>query len=146
MTKLKFKAFGLGLLLLALAGGSSGLSGCAPHTPEQKAEWITSRISSQLDLNAAQKTKLEAVKQAILDLHKSHQADRTQLVDGLKQAILADHLEAKKVKAIMAQRQKLMNENFDAVFPKIADFHDSLTPAQKKKAATWVEKIAHHWD
>lgn len=146
MTKLRFKAFGMGLFLLALAGGSSGLSGCAPHTPEQKAEWIVSRISGELDLNAAQKTKLEAVKQAILDLHKAHQADRARLVDELKQAILADHLDAKSVKAVMTQRQKLMNENFDVLFPKIADFHDSLTHAQREKSATWVEKIARHWD
>lgn len=135
------------LIAGVLAISFVALIACHRHGgPEQRADWITGKISRELDLNDAQEAKLETVKQAFLENMKQHKGERSQSLDKVKQMISGDRLEAAQVKSLMAQRQKMMDESFDKVFGKVADFHASLTPEQKKKAVELIEKFESKWE
>lgn len=137
------RSFFVGVSVLAAFAGFA----CSHHrSPEKRAEWIVSKVSSKLDLTEEQKSKLDAVKAAVLDLHKEHQADRTQHLEELKAWIMSEKLEVTRVKALMAQRQKAMDQNVDRVFGKVSEFHSSLSTEQKKKAVELIDKFASHWE
>jgi Spy/CpxP family protein refolding chaperone len=136
-----------GLLIVTAAASLSALAGCGRHhSPEQKAEWVVSKISKKLELTADQKTKLESVKQAYLDVWTAHKDDRAKRLDEVKQMILSDRLDAAKVKSLMGERRKIEDDNFDPVFAKLAEFHASLTPQQKGKIAAFLDKVAKRLD
>jgi hypothetical protein len=59
---------------------------------------------------------------------------------------LANKLDVQKVKALLAQRDKTMNQDFDMIFPKVSEFHASLTPEQKKKAVEMMEEFSNKWN
>lgn len=115
-----------------------------PKGPEQKADWATAMLSKKLDLNEDQRGKLDAVKTEVLGIMKAHQADRAKNFEEIKQLVLSERLDPARVKALMAERQKLIDENYDRVFAKVSDFHASLKPEQKKEAVEMMEKFAEH--
>ena len=101
--------------------------------------------SSELDLTAEQRIKLEALKETLVDINKAHQAERAKHLDEIKREILSDHLDSAKMRSLMWLRQRFINENFDNVFSKVAEFHASLMPEQKRKAVELLEKFFRHW-
>jgi periplasmic protein CpxP/Spy len=133
-----------GLFSAILIAMSIGLTGCHHPTAEERIEWVVSKISSKLDLNTDQKAKLDDVKKAILEIYKGHESERAKQIEDLKEQILADHLDAGKLKSMATQRQKIIDENFDAVFAKVSVFHDSLKAEQRKKAVDLIDKFASH--
>ncbi len=129
-----------------MAWGAAGVLRSRHFSPEKKAEWITSKISSELDLTTEQKAKLDAVKLGALELRKAHEAERAQHLKEVKDLILSEKLEKTKVKGLMAQRQKAMDEGVNQLFDKVAAFHASLTAEQKAKAVGMIEKFQKHWE
>lgn len=134
------KSLRTGALLILVALGLTAVSACTRPSPEQRAEWITRKVSSELDLTDEQKTHLDAVKQAMIDVRKTHKAERQSYFERVKQLILSEHLDAARVKALMAERQKQLDSDFDSVFEKVAAFHASLSADQKQKAVDLIEK------
>lgn len=134
------------VVLLIAVGGLLVMAGCAHPTPEQRASWVTSRISRELDLTDDQKSKLEALKQTLLELRKSHEGEGAQHRDQVREMILAEHLDSKKAKSLISEREKWIDEGFDKVFTKLSALHDSLTAEQRKKAAECFERYSRHWD
>ena len=104
------------------------------------------QVNRELGLLDDQKAKLDDVKVTLLNIKKTHEADREKHLSDVKQLILSDKLDAAKVKALMAERQKMVDANFDTVFAKVSAFHASLTPEQKKKAAEFIDKISKEWE
>ncbi len=118
------------------------LSACNLSTPEQRAELGAKKVSYDLDLNDAQKAKLNIVKQAYLDMRKANEEDRKKQLEEVKQLILSDKVDTAKVKTLMAERQKINAKAFDSVFPKVVEFHSALDDTQKKKAVQMLEKFS----
>lgn len=124
-----------------------GLNGCwRSVTPERKAEFITSKIKSELDLNSEQNAKLQDLKNAMLEAIKNQSQNKGVLKTDIKNLILSSQLEESAVKATIQKKRDSMETVFAAVYPKLAAFHDSLTPEQKKKAAECFEKFSDRWD
>lgn len=142
--------FSLGLL--AAAVGALGLTACGHrgfrhhgHDPAQRAERLTKKIASKLDLNDAQKAKLDIVKQEILAHREKGKQEREEAFRTILTQIRSKQLDTGKLQAMMEQRHKRMEEIAPSVLQKIADFHASLTDEQKEKAAQEVEKMHDHW-
>lgn len=142
----EFKRSCGGFAVILAVGGLLGATGCTHPSPEKRAEWVVSAIKRKLDLNDEQKAKLDAVKQAFLDTRKAHEGDRKKHFEEVKQMILSDKLDANKVKALMQERHKAMEQGFDPVFSKVQEFHASLSPEQKKKAVELMDKFSSHWN
>jgi Spy/CpxP family protein refolding chaperone len=138
--------------LLAAAIGALGLTGCGRqgcrphgHDPAQRAEWVAKKIASELDLNDAQKAKLDIVKQEILAHLEKGKHEREEASRTISAQIRSKQLDTEKLQALMERRHKHMEEISPSVLAKIADFHASLTDEQKEKAAQKFEKFHRHW-
>ncbi len=138
--------FSLGLVA---AIGALGLAGCGRQgcrqDPAQRAEWVARKIASELDLNDAQKVKLDIVKQEILAHLEKGKQEREEASRTILAQIRSKQLDTEKLQALLERRHKRMEEISPSVLKKIADFHASLTAEQKEKAAQKFEKLHQHW-
>lgn len=136
----------LGATAVALGLAACGRYSCRHHgDPAQRAEWITKKIASELDLNEAQKAKLELVKQEFLAQREKGKQEREEAFQTILAQIRSKQLDTEKLQALIEQRHKRMGEAAPSVLKKIADFHASLSDEQKEKAAQKVEKFHSHW-
>ena len=137
--------------LIAAAIGALGVAGCGRHgcrhghDPAQRAEWIAKKIAKELDLNDAQKAKLELVKQEFLAQHEKRKPEREEAFQTVLAQVRSKQLDTAKIQALIERRHKHMEEAAPSVLKKIADFHASLTDEQKEKAARKLEKLHSHW-
>ena len=137
------RRFGLGLVTALTALGLLG--SCRPRGPEQRAEWITDRISGKLYLNEQQKVKFNELKNTILEARSRHTGEHRQASQEIKAMILSEKLESQKIQRLIEKRQQIMKQEFDPVFAKLSEFHESLTPEQKREAVKLLEKFESRW-
>ena len=136
----------LGAVAVGLGLAACGRHGCRhAHDPAQRAEWVTKKIASELDLNEAQKAKLELVKQEFLAQREKGKQEREEAFRTVLAQIRSKQLDTEKLQALFEQRHKRMGEAAPSVLKKLADFHASLSDEQKEKAAQKLEKFHSHW-
>jgi len=140
--------FTLGLLAAFVA--AVGMAGCGhrcrhKHDPAERAAWVTKKIASKLDLNDAQKAKLEIVKEEILAQREKARQEREEEFRTVITQVRSERLDTGKLKALITRRHQRMEEAAPSVLQKIADFHASLTEIQREKAAKEIEKMHGRW-
>jgi Spy/CpxP family protein refolding chaperone len=118
-----------------------GAAACNRHSPEHRAEWITGKIASELDLNDAQKVKLDAVKTEFLAVRKEVHKDRAQTFKDLIAQVRAKDLDTRKLQAIVEAKTKAVETASPRVIGRIAEFHASLSEQQRDKLATKLEEL-----
>ncbi len=101
---------------------------------------ITGRIASRLDLTESQKTELDRLAEEIADqakaMHAGHAQRRQELADVIRQ----DSIDRDLVDARIAEKLESMREMADFVAERVIEFHSILTPEQREKVATHIEK------
>ena len=138
------KVFYIGAAVAALIGLLSWGVGYAYRSPERRMAWIAKR----LNLDEQQKTKLQAVHEAMHQAREQFHKERAVLFDEIVAQIQSERLDETKVLQLLEQRQALMNQVAPQVVAKVAELHASLTPEQKAKAvehlARFKERMGHH--
>jgi len=118
------------------------VSGCNHHaSAEKKAEWITKKISSKLDLNEEQESKLEEVKIAFLQSRKKHKEGRKEMLSEIEGLISSDSVAITDIKKLIDRKKSWIDGELPRVFPKIKAFHASLSFEQKKNAVELIRKF-----
>ena len=125
-----------GLTSNAMAFGGHGKDGT------MRADFIVYRISSKLDLNDDQKTKLESLKTTITDLIQARKESNSR--DKAKELLSASVLDQEKALALLGERQTKTLETAPSVIAVLATFTDSLTEEQRTKLLEAMEKFGKH--
>ena len=130
--------------IAALAGTAFLLSGCHRrcgwhHSPEKRADWVARKISSELDLDAAQKAKLDTIKAAILARRSDFRAVHAGMKDILLGQIRAGAVDTSKLAQAFEEKEAKMKELRGFLVAEFAEFHAMLTPAQREKLAAKLE-------
>jgi Spy/CpxP family protein refolding chaperone len=137
---------------LMLTAGAVVLAGtvAACHHPrfsqeaaEDHAAWMTGRVARDLELNDAQKAKLDALKTVLLatgtEAMKQREADRREVTELLAQPTL----DRARASALVTHHTRAIEAKAPEVIAAAGDFYDSLTPDQQAKLR---EEIADHMD
>jgi len=140
--------------LVGLFGASimvGGLTACSsghhyrhgPMTPEKMAEVrgkIVERVSGKLDLDAAQKQKLNALAD-VLEAQRSAFIGKTADPRAEAQAIVAgDKFDRARAQALLAEKTQALQAHSPEVITALADFYDSLNPAQQQKVRELMQR------
>lgn len=142
------------LSIIALAGTLLfGVTACFKHSPEEKAEWITDRIASKLELDETQKGKLINLKEEIMKARSELQADRESSFDEVKTMVNSEVISRDSVRALFDQKHQKVGQLADPIIDSLVDFHASLNVEQKQKVIEFMEKHkergdhrwGHHW-
>lgn len=131
-----------GLALVVLLPGMLALSACHRHrTPEERADWLASKIVKELDLDDQQKVKLEALKEEFLaaraEMRKEHEA----MLDELLAQVQSEQLDQAKLLQLVERHQAAQNRLAPRVIAKMAELHASLSPKQKAEAAEHLKRF-----
>ena len=138
-----FGLFGVSLLVggLTACGHRHGYG--ANATPEQAAEFrskMVDRVSSKLDLDAAQKQKLTVLgdklheqRLAMMGASKDPRAD-------LKALVAGDKFDKTRAQALVTEKTAAVTGKSPEVIAAMADFYDSLNPAQQQKVREFMDK------
>ncbi len=108
---------------------------------EERLNRATEEITTRLNLDETQQSKLEEVKQEILKVREESKSERLRIVKELKSMIQSDRLDPVKAKRIFMRKQMLAQKNFDRLFRKIQEFHATLTDEQKALIADKLTKL-----
>lgn len=123
--------------------------GCNHYrSPENRAQWMLDKVSSELALTQEQQKKLVAVKDELLSsrqLMKSRMSDNhAQLLSLLEQSTL----DQDKALAIIQSQTQMINERSPVMVAAFAGFYDSLDSDQQLKISQFFsehkERHMHH--
>lgn len=145
----KTKKFIIGTLISVVTlGGLVTYASAGKHCGERggmhgkKAEFMIKRISSKLDLNDAQKQKLEAVKTTMMEQMKSHQENHPK--QKIKELLSAPKLDQEKAVSMVNERSEKMKQAAPKMIATIAEFTDSLNAEQRAEMQKMMEKFGKH--
>ena len=129
---------GTGLIAMSLGACRRHCGGHGPIS-EKHLTYISKKLASKLDLDDAQKAKLESIKTEIaakLGTFKSMRKDvQLELVNQLK----SDKFDDQKVAKLFESKEKEWVETRKFLTAKMSEFHAMLKPEQRKKLAGLIE-------
>lgn len=114
---------------------------CFPSSPEDKAEMIVKKITSELELNEQQQVKLNEIKDEFLAKKNERQKDHKHMFDTILSEIKSEKIDQEKLKTLADSRLKTMKEMTPFVVSKLAEFHSILTPEQRVKLADKMQEF-----
>ncbi|MBN8222501.1 MAG: Spy/CpxP family protein refolding chaperone [Spirochaetes bacterium] len=111
---------------------------CKPwknRTPEERAEVIAKRITKELELNQAQMSTLEKIKEEMIAKHKAGKNERDAQFKAMTELVRAQNIDRSKLSALKARHDALRDADEELFLDKVVELHKVLTPEQRAKAA-----------
>lgn len=130
-----------------------GLAACGTRGPgawseeravEMRARMVA-RISDKLELDAAQKSKLDVLADEISAQRKAFRGDNADPRAGFKALIAGDKFDRAKAQALLDQKTAAVQSQAPKVLTALADFYDSLTPAQQQQVRERLDQRHGPW-
>jgi Spy/CpxP family protein refolding chaperone len=125
----------LSILLIALLA----VVNCRHHSLADRADWITKKISSELDLNDKQKAELQRIKKEILEKRK--EMDVKMIPDGIVDQIRLTQIDEAKVNKAFETNGTKREQMRIFMTKKFIEFHAVLTPEQRNKLADKITEL-----
>lgn len=100
-------------------------------SPEDKAEYLTEKVTEKLELNTTQQNNLGALSVTLLSIMKDVRSGRTEHMEIVQQLLDEPTLDQAKVLEMIRQKTELMNTRAPEVVASVAGFLDSLDHEQK---------------
>lgn len=143
-TGIKRIAIALTSATLLLGGltacGTRGPGGWSEARVTEMRSKMIERIGDKLDLNAEQKIKLDAVAAEMEAQRKAFRGDNANPRDDFKALIAGDRFDRSKAQALLEQKTAAVQQQGPKVLTALADFYDSLTPAQQQQVRERLDK------
>ncbi len=142
------RSYGKTLLLtvgILLAGTT--LVGFGAHTMhgEDHLQWLTEKVSRELDLGTDQVARLDTVKQRLIAARERMHQDHEQRQQQILTLLAAPTLDQESVLAIVRDKTGTVNELAPEVVAALADFYASLDDAQRQTVREHVaDRMQHH--
>lgn len=145
--------------LFGLFGASilvGGLTACGhrPHSfggtmsTEEAAEFrgkMVDRVAGKLDLNADQKQRLtvlaDKMREQRIVLMGQSQDPRAEV----KALVAGDKFDKARAQALIMEKTTALQSKSPEVIAALADFYDSLNPAQQQQVRDFMERRRGHW-
>ena len=137
----------MAIVSVVLVIGAGMLAACShPKTPEERADWMVNKISDKLDLNDAQKAKLEVVKTEMMKLRTQFDGDKAASEKKMLEIVSKPKMDRDALLNMINARTQAVSTNAPQIVTALGDFYDSLNPDQQKKVRDEMkEKMEHRW-
>lgn len=138
----EMKTFARVLAFLGLGMAALGVVGCHGRggTPEARAAWVSEKVASRLELDDAQKAKLNVVRAALTDAMKEFQGVRDVGRSTLRSELGKETMDAAKLTAAIQAHLDVVSRRAPDVVAAVVDLHSSLRPDQRENAKAFAEK------
>ncbi len=105
-------------------------------------EAASRRISYQLDLNEFQKVQLENIIAEVVNEAEKMRADHESRRQEVVNLVLQETIDRESVDRMVAERFDRIQTMIDLFADRLIDFHATLTPEQREKAAEQIQELA----
>jgi protein CpxP len=130
--------------LAVILAGVVALSISACHryrTATERADRLVNKITKELDLNEQQQAKLAAVREAFLSARSQARPEHEAMFNDALAVVQSDQLDQAKLVQLLDRHHAAQKLQAAAVIPKLAEFHASLRPDQRAKAAEELKRF-----
>lgn len=145
--------------LYSLVGASivlGGLSACGHNrhgsgssmSAEDQAQMrgkLVERVTSKLDLNADQKQRLNVLADTVQEQRAALVGTTTNPRADVQALVAGDKFDRSRAQTLVAEKTAAITGKSPEVISAMADFYDSLTPAQQSKVREAMHKGHHGW-
>ncbi len=133
-----------GILVVASIGGVYAYGKHGHHSPEQKAEFVTKKVSRYLELDAAQKQNFVVLADLVTTIMVEAKANKTEHFAEVETLIAEPNLDQARALGLVQKHTSLIDEKAPEVIASLAIFLDSLNPEQKGELMEFVEHRSKH--
>jgi len=136
-----YGVFGATILVGGLSACSRGHHGQWSETQVTEARGkVIEKISSRLELNDAQKLKLGLLADEIIAQRTAFRGQGTDPRLEVQTLIKGDKFDRARAQTLLEQKTQAVQGNGPKVLTALADFYDSLNPAQQKQVRDKLER------
>jgi protein CpxP len=145
--------------LIGFAGATillGGLSACGhrgghergPMSLERVTEMrskVIERVSDKLELNEAQKLKLGALADEMIAQRQALRGDSADPRTEMKALVAGEKFDRTRAQTLLTQKTEVVQAGGPKVIAAMADFYDSLNPAQQAEVRERLDKRGGWW-
>ena len=129
------------MFLILLIGVATMLSGCWNRTPEERAEHITQRLASELDLTADQSTQVKQGVSKLVEKSKELRDIRDSMSEELVKQLRQNQVDRARLNAVVDANKAKLESMLNLLLDEFSQLHQTLTPEQRAQAAERIEKF-----
>jgi len=130
-------------LTLLMAVSTLVIAGCS-RTPEQRAEHFVKHMAAELKLNDAQTAQLEKIKNEFLAKRPEMAKMREETVKAANELMRSPEIDKAKLDALTEKNIAQADDMIRFISTKFMEIHDMLTPEQRDKLVSHIEKYMSH--
>ncbi len=139
------------IAVLAVAGSSSAVYAFSRHggwhmTPDEKVEFVTERVTEELDLDSQQQRNFAVLAESVAQIMLDARASREQHFDEIGALLQEPSLNQARLLELVQQKTQMINEKAPLVVSSLAIFLDSLNAGQKQELREMLEHKRRHHD
>jgi Spy/CpxP family protein refolding chaperone len=136
--------------VLIIVGSSGAVYAFGKHnhwgmSPEEKADFVTDRVTKKLDLDSQQQENFGKLAQTVAQLMMDAKATREQQVNEIGALLQDPSFNQARALELVQQKTQMINENAPLVITSLAVFIDSLNAEQKLQLQDFLKhRRGHH--
>lgn len=130
------------IMLAAVAAAALFLSAGCVRTPEQRAAHMVEQLAAKLDLTDAQKAQMDRIKEEFLAKRPEMEKLRNETVREANALMKSAAIDKAKLGELTVKNQTQASDMIGFISAKFTEIHDMLTPEQREKLVSYIEK--HH--
>ena len=106
---------------------------------------VMERVSNKLELNEAQKLKLGVLADEMIAQRKARRGDSADPRSEMKALVAGATFDRTRAQTLLTQKTEVVQAGGPKVIAAMADFYDSLNPAQQAQVRERLEKRGGWW-
>lgn len=103
------------------------------------------RIGSKLDLDAAQRQKLDVLADRLMAQRQAFRGDTANPRDAFQALIVSEKFDRERAGHLLTQKTAAVQDHAPQVLDALADFYDSLRPEQQQQVRDKLARRGHGW-
>ncbi len=115
-------------------------AGCK-RAHHHRGEFAFDYVVEVLDLTESQEKKLDSIREEILAKVELMHKEKEQMHDTLKGQIKSESIDKEVIRRLVKEHRAQMDSVIELSIDKLADFHADLTPDQRTKLVSKLEKF-----
>lgn len=140
MLGFKKRTWAIGGIIVALLGTAAYAT--RSHSPEERVQKVTERITDRLELNEAQKTAFSKVADSYVQIRGTTPEFMLDLAGQLKDLAADETLTVEEVNVLKAEIKAEFDRRADLLVPDFVAFYNTLDDAQRDKVMARLDKMS----
>ena len=141
MTRKTRKVLWVAVPLVVVLGAGAAVAGFKHNHGIHGPERMMQRISEKLELTQEQQTKLEAVKDALVEGRQAFRQERAETFDKVIAEVRKSEMDESTVMALVEERTSRIDVLAPGVVGPVVEFHKSLNDEQREKVVNLLEAM-----